>query len=54
VLLKSIRAFFCLFPWLKSIRAVIEINRGGFQSGVFTFNHILDWNDKQGKGPGTS
>jgi len=52
VWLKSIRAFFCLFPWLKSIRAVIEINQGGFQSGLFTFNHILDWNDK-GKGPGT-
>jgi len=52
VWLKSIRAFFCLFPWLKSIRAVIEINQGGFQSGLFTFNHVLDWNDK-GKGPGT-
>jgi len=45
VWLKSIRAFFCLFPWLKSIRAVIEINQGGFQSGLFTFNHVLDWNE---------
>ena len=45
VWLKSIRAFFCLFPWLKSMRAVIEINQGGFQSGVFTFNHVLDWNE---------